>query len=79
MKSNSFSGFPQTPHPQAEQEKERKMLKKEKSATGITDFVFKQFNNTNGIDSAQHQKPVQLNFMRLLLQNSAGGENDSKN
>ena len=55
------------------------MLKKEKSATGITDFVFKQFNNTSGIASVQHQKPVQLNFMRLLLQNSAGGENDGKN
>lgn len=78
MKSNSFSGFPQTPHPQAEQEKERKMYQKGQSATNVTDLVFAQLDNNSNTVPAQHQKPVQLNFMQLL-QNSTGGENDGKN
>ena len=78
MKSNFLTGFQQIHHPQAEQEKEHKMLKKEKSAIGITDFVFEQLNNNSDTVPVQHQKPVQLNFMQLLLQNSTGDKHGKK-
>lgn len=55
------------------------MYQKGQPATNVTDLVFAQLDNNSNTVPAQHQKPVQLNFMRLLLQNSAGGENDGKN
>ncbi len=55
------------------------MNQKEKPTTGVADFISNQTNNNSNTIPAQHQKPVQLNFMQLLLQNSTGGQNDGKN
>lgn len=54
------------------------MYQKGQSATNVTDLIINQSNNNSNTVPAQHQKPVQLNFMQLL-QNSTGGENDGKN
>ncbi len=54
------------------------MNKKEKSATHITDLITNQSNNNNDIAVVQHQKPVQLHFMQLLLQNDTGDEHGKK-
>lgn len=54
------------------------MYQKGKSATNVTDLVFKQFNNNSDTVPMQHQKPVQLNFMQLLLQNDTGDKHGKK-